>query len=95
MLVLAHFSPEAVCVRILLLTHSLTQGEVREFASGVVHDALKIAVTLHQGEYDPSTVQSLAICHQQQLSKLHHNLFTAYFKARCGLQHFTYNVGTI
>ena len=53
---------------ILLLIHALIQGEVREFASGVVHDALKIAVTLHHGAFDPSTVQSLAIWCQQQLS---------------------------
>lgn len=49
-------SQYAICV--LLLIHVLAQAEVREFASGVVHDALKIAVTLHQGEFDPSMVQS-------------------------------------
>lgn len=32
------------------------QGEVREFASGVVLDALKIAVTFHQGTFDPTMV---------------------------------------
>ena len=40
--------------------NGLVQGEVREFASGVVLDALKIAVTFHHGAFDPMTVQSLA-----------------------------------
>ena len=76
-----------------LLIHNLAQGEVREFASGVVHDALKIAVTLHQGEYDPSKVQSLAMCLQQRCYELHHNRCAAYCTVRFGLQCFSYNVG--
>lgn len=34
----------------------LAQDEVRQFASGLVADALKIAVTFHGGAFDPSVV---------------------------------------
>lgn len=53
---------------------------MREFASGVVHDALKIAVTLHQGEFDPSAVQSTASWSQQ-------HLFSSITLSYCLLQH--------
>ena len=36
--------------------HLDLQEDVREFASGVVHDALKIAVSFHGGAYNPTAV---------------------------------------